>query len=29
LEKKEIDLTGHTRARTADEVLDEMQKTLF
>ncbi len=29
LEKKEIDLTGRTRSRTADEVLDEIQKNLF
>ncbi len=29
LERKEIDLTGHARRRSADEVLEEMQKTLF
>jgi DNA mismatch repair protein MutS len=29
LEKKEIDLTGRSRSRTADEVLDEIQKSLF
>jgi DNA mismatch repair protein MutS len=29
LERKEIDLTGHPRSRTVDEVLDEMQKSLF
>jgi DNA mismatch repair protein MutS len=29
LERKEIDLTGRARRRSADEVLDEMQKTLF
>jgi len=29
LEKKEIDLTGRARRRSTDEVLDEMQKSLF
>ena len=29
LEKKEIDLTGRSRRRPADEVLDEMQRSLF
>jgi DNA mismatch repair protein MutS len=29
LERKEIDLTGRARRRSADEVLDEMQKSLF
>jgi DNA mismatch repair protein MutS len=29
LEKKEIDLTGRTRRRTPDEVLEEIQKSLF
>jgi DNA mismatch repair protein MutS len=29
LEKKEIDLTGRARRRSADEVLEEMQKSLF
>jgi DNA mismatch repair protein MutS len=29
LERKEIDLTGRSRRRTADEVLDEIQKSLF
>ncbi len=29
LERKEIDLTGRPRSRTADEVLDEMQQSLF
>ncbi len=29
LEKKEIDLTGRSRRRSTDEVLDEMQKSLF
>ena len=29
LERKEIDLTGHSRRRSADEVLDEIQKSLF
>jgi DNA mismatch repair protein MutS len=29
LEKKEIDLTGRPRRRSTDEVLDEMQKSLF
>jgi DNA mismatch repair protein MutS len=29
LERKEIDLTGRVRRRSADEVLDEMQKSLF
>ena len=29
LERKEIDLTGRARRRSADEVLDEIQKSLF
>ncbi len=29
LERKEIDLTGRAHRRSADEVLDEMQKSLF
>jgi DNA mismatch repair protein MutS len=29
LERKEIDLTGRAHRRSADEVLDEIQKTLF
>jgi DNA mismatch repair protein MutS len=29
LERKEIDLTGRSRRRTTDEVLDEIQKSLF
>jgi DNA mismatch repair protein MutS len=29
LERKEIDLTGRARRRSTDEVLDEMQKSLF
>jgi DNA mismatch repair protein MutS len=29
LERKEIDLTGRVRRRSTDEVLDEMQKSLF
>jgi DNA mismatch repair protein MutS len=29
LEKKEIDLTGRPRRRSTEEVLDEMQKSLF
>jgi len=29
LQKKEIDLTGRPRSRPADEVLDEIQKSLF
>jgi DNA mismatch repair protein MutS len=29
LQKKEIDLSGHPHSRTADEVLDDMQKSLF
>ncbi|MBN2317826.1 MAG: DNA mismatch repair protein MutS [Acidobacteria bacterium] len=29
LERKDIDLTGRSRKRTADEVLDEIQKPLF
>ncbi len=29
LERKEIDLTGRARSRSADEVLDEIQKSLF
>jgi DNA mismatch repair protein MutS len=29
LEKKEIDLTGRTRRRTTEEVIEEIQKTLF
>ncbi|HTY62088.1 MAG TPA: DNA mismatch repair protein MutS [Acidobacteriota bacterium] len=29
LERKEIDLTGHARRRSTDEVLEEMQKSLF
>jgi DNA mismatch repair protein MutS len=29
LQKKEIDLTGRPRSRSADEVLDEIQKSLF
>lgn len=29
LERKEIDLAGHTHRRSTDEVLDEIQKTLF
>jgi DNA mismatch repair protein MutS len=29
LERKEIDLTGRSRSRTTEEVLDEIQKTLF
>ncbi len=29
LERKEIDLSGRSRRRTADEVLDEIQKSLF
>jgi DNA mismatch repair protein MutS len=29
LEKKEIDLTGRTRRRTPDEVIEEIQKSLF
>jgi DNA mismatch repair protein MutS len=29
LERKEIDLTGRARRRSADEVLEEMQKSLF
>jgi DNA mismatch repair protein MutS len=29
LERKEIDLTGHARKRSTDEVLEEMQKSLF
>jgi DNA mismatch repair protein MutS len=29
LQKKEIDLTGRPRGRTVDEVIDEMQKSLF
>jgi DNA mismatch repair protein MutS len=29
LERKEIDLTGRARRRSADEVIDEMQRTLF
>jgi DNA mismatch repair protein MutS len=29
LQKKEIDLTGRPHSRTADEVLDEIQKSLF
>jgi DNA mismatch repair protein MutS len=29
LERKEIDLTGKVRRRSADEVLDEIQKSLF
>jgi DNA mismatch repair protein MutS len=29
LEKKEIDLTGRSRKQSTDEVLDEIQKTLF
>jgi DNA mismatch repair protein MutS len=29
LERKEIDLTGQVRRRSTDEVLDEMQKSLF
>ncbi|MBN1571214.1 MAG: DNA mismatch repair protein MutS [Acidobacteria bacterium] len=29
LERKEIDLTGKARRRSTDEVLDEMQKSLF
>jgi hypothetical protein len=29
LERKEIDLTGHARRRSADEVLEEIQKSLF
>jgi DNA mismatch repair protein MutS len=29
LEKKEIDLTGRPRARTTDQVFDDMQKSLF
>jgi DNA mismatch repair protein MutS len=29
LQRKEIDLTGRPRSQTADEVLDEMQKSLF
>ena len=29
LERKEIDLTGHARRRSTDEVLEEIQKSLF
>lgn len=29
LEKKDIDLTGRPRRRSTDEVLDEIQKSLF
>jgi DNA mismatch repair protein MutS len=29
LEKKEIDLTGHTRNRSTQEVIEEIQKSLF
>jgi hypothetical protein len=29
LERKEIDLTGRSRRRSADEVLEEMQRSLF
>jgi DNA mismatch repair protein MutS len=29
LERKEIDLTGRPRSRSAEEVLDEIQKSLF
>jgi DNA mismatch repair protein MutS len=29
LERKEIDLTGRARRKTTDEVLDEIQKSLF
>jgi DNA mismatch repair protein MutS len=29
LERKEIDLTGRARRRSADEVIEEMQRTLF
>jgi DNA mismatch repair protein MutS len=29
LQKKEIDLTGRPRSRSADEVIDEIQKSLF
>jgi DNA mismatch repair protein MutS len=29
LEKKEIDLTGRARSRTAEEIFDDIQKTLF
>jgi DNA mismatch repair protein MutS len=29
LERKEIDLSGRSRRRTTDEVLDEIQKSLF
>ena len=29
LERKEIDLTGRARRRATDEVLEEMQKSLF
>jgi hypothetical protein len=29
LEKKELDLTGRPRRRSTEEVLDEMQKSLF
>jgi DNA mismatch repair protein MutS len=29
LERKEIDLTGRVRRKSADEVLDEIQKSLF
>jgi DNA mismatch repair protein MutS len=29
LERKEIDLTGHPRRRSTDEVLEEIQKSLF
>jgi hypothetical protein len=29
LERKEIDLTGRIRRKSTDEVLDEIQKSLF
>jgi DNA mismatch repair protein MutS len=29
LERKDIDLTGRSRSQPADEVLDEIQKSLF
>jgi DNA mismatch repair protein MutS len=29
LERKEIDLAGHAHRRSADEVLEEIQKSLF
>jgi DNA mismatch repair protein MutS len=29
LERKEIDLTGRAHRKSTDEVLEEMQKTLF